>query len=415
MRVARAIGTPVTGHGTPVTGRDLIGMLLDIVRPGDSVERFEGEFARYIGARFAVSTQSARSALYWVLRFMHDQSERREVVIPAYTHRSVMYAVVEAGLTPVVCDASPDSFNMDLEQLPRLLNDQTLCIIPTYMLGFPLDVEQVCKMAQANGCFVVEDATQACGAEWRGKKVGSYGDAAIFSFRKTKPITTLNGGVLVTSNDDIISRARAELLGARRPGLVEDVRRLLEISAFALAIRPRAFGFLFRLRPRDARRHYMTIGEAGGEIDVLRRMGSVQAALASVMLRNLDTRNEIRAQNGSEVSRQLSGSSDYVLPEVVGGSRSIFLRYPLLVKNSANREALAQKLLESGIWASPTDYIPVNDVPDPAMTGRIKNGSEIFRNARRTTDSILTLPTHQYLTHENITTLVRVLRNLDGG
>jgi perosamine synthetase len=185
---------------------------------------------------FLVSSGTAALAL--TLAALRSRSTRTEVVLPAYTCPSVPAAVLHAGLRPRLCDVDPHTFDFDGGQLERALNANTLCVIAHHLFGIGSDIARTRAMCEPRGIVVVEDAAQAMGTEWDGRKLGTLGDVGIFSLGRGKTITCGSGGMIVTRSTPIAAAIDGQYRRLPRPTGVEtlkDLARLLVLTAF---IRP---------------------------------------------------------------------------------------------------------------------------------------------------------------------------------
>ena len=183
------------------------------------LSRFEKEFAEYIGADYALATSSCTGALQTALMAL-DIGAGDEVIVPDQTWVATANAVRYAGAVPVFADIELDSWNIDAKSIEGLITDKTKAIMPVHMYGHPARMNNVMRVAQAYGLHVIEDAAPAIGAEWQGKRCGTFGDFAGFSFQGAKLLVTGEGGMLVTSNGDLYAKAKKIWDQGRNPNKV---------------------------------------------------------------------------------------------------------------------------------------------------------------------------------------------------
>jgi perosamine synthetase len=174
---------------------------------GQYVERFETGFAEFCGAEHAVSCSNGTTALHLALLTL-GVGPGDEVIVPTLTFVATANAVSYCGARPVFVDAEPDTWNIDPSLVEAKVTHRTKGIIAVHLFGHPADMDGILAIARRHGLFVVEDAAQAHGGEYRGRRVGSLADVATFSFFGNKIITTGEGGMVVTRDGALASRAR---------------------------------------------------------------------------------------------------------------------------------------------------------------------------------------------------------------
>jgi perosamine synthetase len=175
---------------------------------GRYVEEFEDKFAKYCGCKYGVSTTSGTTALHLALASLNIKKED-EVIIPAPTMIATAFAVIYCGAKPVLVDAESETWNIDVNKIGEKITEKTKAIMPVHIYGHPSDMDPVMKLAKEHELYVVEDAAEAHGAEYKGRKAGGIGDIGCFSFYANKIITTGEGGMIVTNDEKIAEKARS--------------------------------------------------------------------------------------------------------------------------------------------------------------------------------------------------------------
>jgi dTDP-4-amino-4,6-dideoxygalactose transaminase len=193
--------------GSPLIGEEEIAEVVDSLRSGwvgtgPKVHRFEQRLADYVGAPECRCLSSCTAALILSLQVL-GVGPGDEVLVPAMTFVASANAVEHAGATPVLVDSVPGTGLIDLEAAEAAITPRTRAIMPVHLAGRPVDMDRLAALRDRHGLFVVEDAAHAIGAEWGGRKIGSWGNLAAFSFYVTKNITTIEGGALVTEDAEI--------------------------------------------------------------------------------------------------------------------------------------------------------------------------------------------------------------------
>lgn len=192
---------------------------------GPFLEEFEQRWATYCGKRFGVAVSNGTSALELAVRCL-DLAPGDEVVLPSFTIVSCALAVIRAGGVPVLVDCDRETFCLDVEQVARRIGPRTRAIMPVHMYGHPCDMDPLTALARRHGLALVEDAAEAHGAEYRGRRAGSLGDLSCFSFYANKIVTTGEGGMVLTDDP-----AQAERLRSLRNLCFRADRRFLHTDA----------------------------------------------------------------------------------------------------------------------------------------------------------------------------------------
>ena len=175
---------------------------------GPFITEFECRFANYIEAKCGVAVSNGTVALETALYAAGIQKDD-EVIMPSFTIISCALAAIRLGAIPVLVDAEPDTWNMDITQIEKQITEKTKAIMPVHIYGHPVDMDPVMDIAKKYNLIVVEDAAEAHGAEYKGKKCGGIGHVAAFSFYANKIITTGEGGMVLTSDEKMAARARS--------------------------------------------------------------------------------------------------------------------------------------------------------------------------------------------------------------
>ena len=174
---------------------------------GKYIEQFEAEFAAFLGVKHAVTTTSGTTAIHLALATL-GITKGDEVIVPDFTMMGSILPVLYCGATPVFVDAEPKTFNIDPSLIEKKITKKTKAILPVHLYGRSADMDPILAIAKKHGIPVIEDAAEAHGATYKGRICGSMGDAACFSFYANKIITTGEGGMFVTNNDQLAARAR---------------------------------------------------------------------------------------------------------------------------------------------------------------------------------------------------------------
>lgn len=198
----------------PIEAADFAEWLRSLLKMGgsarDAVAVFEQAMTEYLGCRHARATCSGRDAIELALDGL-GATDGDEIIVPAYTLGELMPLLQSRGLRPIPADIEADTFNINPDHVARRITSKTRVILATHLLGAPCDIERICALAGEHDIGVIEDCAHGLGASVGGKKVGTFGDAAIFSHEVNKAVPTYGGGMLVTNRHDIAQRAADEL------------------------------------------------------------------------------------------------------------------------------------------------------------------------------------------------------------
>ena len=200
----------------PLIGEEEVDEVVDTLRSGwlttgPKTKKLEQRFSEYTGARNAICVNSCTAALHLALVSL-GIGEGDEVITSPVTWPATANVIIHTGAKPVFCDVEEGTLNIDPSKIEEKITDKTKAIIPVHMAGVPCDMDKIHKIAVKHGIFVVEDAAHAIGAEYKGKKIGSLSDITCFSFYPIKNMTTIEGGLLTTENDDWAEKARINSL-----------------------------------------------------------------------------------------------------------------------------------------------------------------------------------------------------------
>ncbi len=226
--VPRKTRIPLTvpTYGPEEVEEALDSLLSTWVSMGKKVKRFEEMFAKYLGARHAVMVNSGSSANLLALSALTNPmfngriEPGGEIITPAVTWVTTVYPVANVGCIPVLVDVDMETFNVLPEEVEKAVGSKTKAVMPVHLLGGPCRIGDIRGVAEKHDLFIVEDACESTGAEFQGRKVGTFGDMGTFSFYMSHHISTIEGGMVVTDDDDLY-----ELLkGMRAFGWVRDLR-----------------------------------------------------------------------------------------------------------------------------------------------------------------------------------------------
>jgi dTDP-4-amino-4,6-dideoxygalactose transaminase len=379
---------------------------------GPSVRAFEDAFERRHGGGTAVTTSYGRMAAYYIFKAL-DLPAGSEVVFPALTFWVVPEMARAAGLVPVFADVHPETFNLDPAALERAITPRTRAVVPTHVYGLPSDMDEILDVARRHGLKVVEDCAHALGATYRGRPVGTLGDAALFSFQVLKPLNTCGGGIAFTRDRALGERIAALATAVPAPP-VERVEKRLRLARLERALMgPRMFSLtLFpmlwtasRLRSRVdvylwERVRPLTPFPPG----YAERYTNVQAALGLAGLDRLDEWTQLARDHAHAVSRAMAGVPGVRTPPAPTDRVHVYYQYCLYVPD---REAAVRACLDRGL---DVEYHHMDVCPElPLFAGSAAS----VPGAVRTQDA-LQVPVHSGLQGAGIERVASRLRRALG-
>jgi dTDP-4-amino-4,6-dideoxygalactose transaminase len=195
----------------PALGEEEIAEVVDTLRSGwittgPKVERFTAAFVDFVGGRFAVPVSSATAGLHVALLAL-GVGPGDEVITTPLTFVATLNTIVHCGATPVLCDIDAATLNIRVEEVARRITPKTKAVVPVHYVGQPADLDPLVELASERGIAVLEDAAHAVGAEYKGRKIGSFPTTSVFSFHPNKNMTTGEGGMVVTEDETVFEKA----------------------------------------------------------------------------------------------------------------------------------------------------------------------------------------------------------------
>ena len=321
---------------------------------GPFVEKFEEEFAAFCGSSYAIAVGNGTDAL-WLTLLALGIGEGDEVITVPNTFIATAEAITYCKARPVFVDVDQETFTMNPAELEKSLNEKTKAIIPVHLFGQPADMDPILDFARANGLFVVEDAAQAHGAEYKGRKAGTMGDAGCFSFYPGKNLGAFGEAGAVVTND---------------PELRKQIQMLRDHG--------------------QSRKYYHAM--MGWNC----RMDGIQAAVLSLKLRHLDEANSLRRKHALEYNQAFAGIDEVLTPFEGTYSRHAYHVYALRVQQ---RDAVLRYLHEKEVGCAVHYPVPIHLQEAGRNLGYTKGA---FPIAEKLANQFLSLPMFPELTEEQI-------------
>lgn len=300
---------------------------------GKTVTDFEKEFADFIGVKHAISVGNGTDALVLALKSM-GIGEGDEVITTPFTFFATAETISAVGATPVFVDVDKETFNIDVTKIEEKITSKTKAIMPVHIFGQSADMDEINEIAKKHNLYVIEDACQAIGGKYKGRKIGTLGDVSCFSFFPTKNLGCAgDGGMIVTDNDEIAIIARALRThgsgenGQKAYNLLNNIEEEIKTAEGA----------------NDT--VYNPLKYYNYLIGFNTRLDAIQAAILSVKLKEIDSWNSKRREI-VELYNEALQNSDLVTPVAKDYNDHVYHMYIL---QSENREEVLAKLKEAGI------------------------------------------------------------------
>ncbi|OPJ58352.1 DegT/DnrJ/EryC1/StrS family aminotransferase [Clostridium oryzae] len=276
---------------------------------GDKVEEFEKQLEEYLHIKHAIAVSSGTAALHLALLAIGIKSED-EVIVPDFTFPATANVVENVGAATKFVDIKLDSLCIDTDKIENVITDKTKVIMPVHEFGQSADIGRIITLAQKYNLKVIEDAACAMGAEYRSKKVGTIGDIGCFSLHPRKAITTGEGGIVVTNNDELAEKIKI----LRNHGISYATGKPKFVAA----------GLNYR-------------------------MTNIQGAIGTVQMKKLEAINKKRIELANRYSELLKNINGITLPKEENYGKHVWQTYHILLKESIDRDELIESLRRKGI------------------------------------------------------------------
>lgn len=350
------------------TGAEIEKAVIDVLRSGSYIlgpntKALEQEFAKYLGTKHAIGLNSGTDALHLALRAL-DIGKGDEVITVAFTFVATTESIEIVGATPVFVDIDPDTFNMDVTQIESKITPRTKAIMPVHLYGQPADMDVIMDIAKRHNLYVIEDCCQAIGAEYKGKKVGSFCDIGCYSFFPTKNLGGMgDGGMAVTNSDYLKDRMTA------------------------------------------LRNHGGAVRYHHDEIGVNSRLDEIQSAILRVKMNYIDEWNKMRREVAHRYTELFKGYADVQTPKELPDTYCVYHQYTIKVPN---RDEVQKMLQENGVGAMLYYPIPLHMQKVHAHLG-YKMGD--LPKTEYDTQHVMSLPMFAELTFEEQKEIVEKVKD----
>ena len=368
-------------YGKQTIEQDDIQAVVDVLKSdflttGPKIAEFEQTVADYVGAKYAVAISNGTSALHAAC-FAAGIEPGDEVITTPLTFAASANCVLYCGGTPVFADVDPKTYNIDPEDIQRKITDRTKAIIAVHLAGQPCDMDAIHSIAREHGLIVIEDGAHALGSVYKGKKVGSMSDMTTFSFHPVKPITTGEGGMIVTDNEDFYKK----MILFRSHGITRDDSMMTR---------------------NDGPWFYQQFN-----LGYNYRITDIQCALGCSQMKKLDRFLARRKEIVARYNEAFADCDNIITPYQISDTESGWHLYIVQVKKCDRRQVF-ENMREKGIGVN-VHYIPVYMHPYYQEHGyenvHCANAEEIYSH-------IISLPLYPGLTSEQQDYVIDTLKSL---
>lgn len=341
-------------------------LLSGMLAQGPKVAELEKNWAKYCGTKYAVAVNSGTAAIHSAL-FAAGVKEGDEVITTPFSFIATINPILMLGAKPVLVDINPENFNIDESAIEKAVTKKTKAILPVHLYGQPCDMDKINAIAQKYSLGVIEDACQAIGSAYKGKKAGNLGDLGCFSLYATKNIMSGEGGVVTTNSED-----------------------------YAYAIKR------FRQHGMNSQYQYEHLGFNYRTTDLC-------AAIANEQLKKVDNLNGKRQKNAKIFDKELSNTKGLILPKVSDGTEHVYHQYTIRVdvNSKLSRDGLVQALRDQGVGAGVYYPKPLHYFDHIAKYG-YRKGS--FPIAEKISEEVLSLPVHPMIKDEDAHKMAQIIK-----
>ena len=331
---------------------------------GKEVEEFEKEVAQFCGVKYAIGVNSGTDALFLSLKAL-DIKQGDEVITTPFTFIATAEVIANLGAKPVFVDINHETFNIDSSKIEKAITQKTKAIIPIHLFGQMADMDEIMEIARKHNLYVIEDAAQAIGAEYMGRKAGTIGDFGCFSFFPSKNLGAYgDGGMIITDNDKLAEK----------------------IS-------------LLKNHGSSPKEKYLNL-----IIGTNSRLDAIQAAILRVKLKYLSKWSKKRAEKADYYSKNLRGIGDIIVPITLSDRNHIFHQYTIRTKF---RDKLQKYLNEQGVPAMIYYPLPLHLQPAFEYLNH-KQGN--FPESEKAAKEVLSLPIYPELLEKDQNLIIEKIK-----
>jgi UDP-4-amino-4,6-dideoxy-N-acetyl-beta-L-altrosamine transaminase len=351
------------------------------ITTGPKVKLFEEEVQEFIGSKHAIAVSSCTSALHLSL-VAYGVGSGDEVITTPFTFASTINVIIHQGAKPVFVDIDRETYNIDVTRIEDNITEKTRAIIPVHYAGHPCEMDDLMEIAQKYDLIIIEDAAHAFSALYKGRKIGTIGHITCFSFYATKNLTTGEGGMITTNDDEVAEKVR-----------------MLRLHGMS----------------RDAWKRYTSKGSWYYEVvypGYKYNMTDIQAALGLAQLRKINHMQRRREEIAKMYNEAFDDLTEVIIPQVKDYVRHSWHLYPILLETNLlkiNRNTFIEALKAENIGTS-VHFIPIHLHPYYREKYGFKQGD--FPNAEYVYEREISLPIYPSMTDEDVETVITAVKKI---
>ena len=352
----------------------------------NELQMFAKKFAEYIGVRYAIPVPAARIGLSGLLRVLQFPANS-EVIIPALTHYRMATTFLDFGLKPRFVDIHPFTYCIDTDKIEAAITSSTVAILAVHLYGRACDMMTIKKIADKYNLVIIEDCAQGCGSFCSGRRVGSFGKAAVFSFHPHKNISTLGGGMVVTDSQELAFKISSEMNELPKIGKIVMAWRIFHAMALCFVTKYLFWNYIMvpilkvcawrGMDPVELVTDETPSENRIADMQVLLMPRVLQGRIGQIQLEKLDDWNRIRIRNGNRLLERLQGVNGVKVPAKAPEGENIYMSFVIQTKN---REIFRRHLLDLGVDTHPGNMFVGPYLPGLQGTGDCDFADDAVRN-----------------------------------
>ncbi len=388
--------------GTSITLADIYRIIKARISSDSQYDIFEDLVKKHADSNYCFLFNSGRTALVFILNSLsHLVDKKKEVIIPAYTCFSVAAAIARSGLKIRLVDIDPMTLDYNYEELQSQNFDNVQAIIGCNLFGVLSDSNRLKSIANKENVFLIDDAAQSMGTSFHDRVSGSLGDAGFYSLGRGKNLSTVSGGILVTDNEHIASNINMKMKNMGKTNFIFDMKILLNIILYSLFLHPRLYWLPDRMP-------FLKLGQTIFDKHfIIGSLSDLQKCAGVVLFPKLDNVNAIRSKNARAICEGIFNDARFRIPGYSADRFPIYLRLPVLARNSHERDKTIATLRQTGIKSSAMYPSTIRRIE--GIEKYLVNPEDDFEGAQTVVDQLFTLPTHHYVKKSDIDKIIDCL------